>query len=117
MKRFVEIVLRENSLAVLLSLIAFGVYCTTLCHGVGITDAGELATVLCTLGIAHPTGYPLFTLIGHVWLLLSWSGEAILRLNYFAALLTASAVGLFFKTALEISRSTVVFTEKKKRKN
>jgi hypothetical protein len=81
MKRFVEIVLHENVLAVLLSLIAFGVYCTTLCHGVGITDAGELATVLCTLGIAHPTGYPLFTLIGHVWMLLPLGGEEIIHFS------------------------------------
>ncbi len=117
MKRLVKFVLQENILAVFLSLIAFAVYCTTLCHTVGITDAGELATVLYTLGIAHPTGYPLFTLIGHVWMLLPFGGEEIIRANYFAMLLTSIAVGLFFKTTLEIGRSKNIFPEKKKRKN
>ena len=30
-------------------------------------DAGELAAAGCQLGVAHPPGYPLFTLLSHLW--------------------------------------------------
>ena len=38
------------------------IYWTTMAPSVVQIDSGELAAVQCTTGIAHPTGYPLFTL-------------------------------------------------------
>lgn len=38
------------------------------CPGVpGDKDSPEFAVVLATLGLAHPTGYPLYTLLGHAF--------------------------------------------------
>jgi len=99
----------ENVISVQLTAISFCVYLTTMCRSVGFTDSGELATVICTLGIAHPTGYPLFTLLGKCWMMIPVPLEEILRLNVFAALLTAIAVGVFFKTTLILRRSVFVF--------
>ena len=48
-------------------LIALAVYYTTICHSVWIGDSGEFSLALKTLGICHPPGYPLFTLIGHIF--------------------------------------------------
>jgi hypothetical protein len=108
----------ENVICVLLSVISFCIYLTTMCHSVGFTDSGELATVICTLGIAHPTGYPLFTLLGKCWMMIPIPLEEILRLNIFASLLTAAAVDVFFKTTLVLHRSTLVFQlRKQKRKD
>jgi len=56
--------------AVLTGLVVFIVYVTTLAPSVVEIDSGELATVQVLLGIAHPTGYPLFTLLGHLFSLL-----------------------------------------------
>ena len=39
-------------------------YLLTMSRSIPYIDGGELTTVLWTLGIAHPTGYPLFTLLG-----------------------------------------------------
>ena len=50
-----------------ISIVAFIVYVRTLCPTVDFIDSGELATVAYTLGIAHPTGYPLFTLVGWIF--------------------------------------------------
>jgi hypothetical protein len=108
-ENIVSILWNENVISVLLVVISFCVYLTTMCHSVGFTDSGELATVICTLGIAHPTGYPFFTLLGKCWMMIPAPLEEILRLNIFAALLTAIAVGVFFKTALIIHRSALVF--------
>ena len=59
-------------------------YLSTLAPDVTFTDSGELAAVAATLGVAHPTGYPLFTLLGHLWTLLPLPGTVIYRMNLFA---------------------------------
>jgi len=65
-------------------------------------DGPEFAAVALTLGIAHPTGYPLYTLIGRLFTLLPGipAGGA---LAIFSALCAASAVGLLFLVARAFS--------------
>ena len=109
MKRFISIFGNENLVGTILSIITFCVYITTLSNSVGFTDSGELATVVCTLGIAHPTGYPLFTLLGRCWMMLPFPLEEIVSLNLFSAFLVSIAVGLFFKTTLVIRRASSLF--------
>jgi hypothetical protein len=109
MKKFALLFWNENIISFLLSIISFFMYATTMCQSVGFTDSGELATVVCTLGIAHPTGYPLFTLLGRCWIMIPSALEEIIKLNLFTALLTAVAVGLFFKTSIAIRRAVTVF--------
>ena len=77
----------------LVPVAAFIVYMQTLAPSVDFIDAGELATVCATLGIAHPTGYPLFALVGWVFAHLPIAGTVILRLNVMAAFFTALGAG------------------------
>ncbi len=79
------------------ALFAFAVYMKTLAPSVTFIDSGELATVACTLGIAHPTGYPLFTLLGWVFSKLPIAAEEIVRLNIMAAVFCAAGVFVFFQ--------------------
>ena len=116
MKKLTLIFWNENIIGFLLSTISFCIYMTTMCRSVGFTDSGELATVICTLGIAHPTGYPLFTLLGRCWIMIPSAMEEILRLNIFTALLTAIAVGVFFKTTLAIHRAMNVFPPRNRKR-
>ncbi|MHB8337799.1 MAG: protein O-mannosyl-transferase family [Ignavibacteriaceae bacterium] len=67
--------------AVLTGLFVFLVYLTTLAPSVVEIDAGELATVQATLGIAHPTGYPLFTMLGYLFSLIPFGFSKIYQLN------------------------------------
>jgi hypothetical protein len=85
-----------------LALVAFGVYLRTLAPTVDFIDSGELATVAATLGIAHPTGYPLFTLIGHVFAHLPLGMPAIQRLNLMSAVFCATALFVFYHLFLLI---------------
>ena len=57
----------KKGLGVLTGLIAFVVYMLTVSRSVTAFDCGELAAVQATLGIAHPPGYPLFTLLGYLF--------------------------------------------------
>ena len=42
-------------------------YATTLARGIGFGDGPEITTANETLGVMHPTGYPLFTMVVHVF--------------------------------------------------
>ncbi len=86
------------------SLVALIVYLLTLAPSVDFIDAGELATVAHTWGIAHPTGYPLFTLLAGLWALLP-IGSGIFRLNVFAAVLAAVAAGVAVQFFYELLRA------------
>jgi hypothetical protein len=83
---------------------AFGVYLSTMCRSVSFIDAGELAAVACVLGIAHPTGYPLFTLVSHVAQWFSLGGNQVVVLNGFSALAVSAGIGVFSRTALILGR-------------
>lgn len=76
-------------------IIPFAVYITTLAPGLYFIDTGELATVCIKLGIAHPTGYPLFTILGSIFSKIP-IGEYIYRLNLMCALQSSLTVMVFF---------------------
>lgn len=80
----------------IVAMFALLVYLRTLAPTVSFIDSGELAAVACTLGIAHPTGYPLFTLLGWIFAQLPLGSEEIVRLNVMAAIFCATGVFFFF---------------------
>ncbi len=89
---------RDAIIAAALGCCVAVLYLLTAAPGVQYTDSGELAAACTTFGVAHPTGYPLFTLLGHAWSLLPWSSP-IAGLNILAALLVASGVALTYFVA------------------
>ncbi|HTP12182.1 MAG TPA: DUF2723 domain-containing protein [Bacteroidota bacterium] len=109
MKRLEHWAEHENVVFAFVALIAFVVYRRTVCPTVSFTDSGELATVATTLGIAHPTGYPLWTLIGRIATILPFGASEIVRLNALSGVMTALSVGLFFKLVLLLLRARRVF--------
>src|SRR5712692_4220885 len=86
----------KDLIAASIALFAFAVYCTTLAPTVTFIDSGELAAVTYTLGIAHPTGYPLFTLLGWFFAHLPLGMRTIFQLNLMAALFCSLALYFFF---------------------
>ncbi len=86
----------KRNIGILLFIGAFIIYLFTAAQSLMFTDNGELAAVCVSLGVAHPTGYPLFTLLGHLWSLLPIPFSMIAKLNLFAAFVTALSVSVFF---------------------
>jgi len=76
-------------------LIPFSVYMYTLAPDVMFIDAGELAASATRLGIAHPTGYPIFTLLGNLFSKIP-IGEEIYRLNLMCATISSVGLVIFF---------------------
>ncbi len=83
---------------ILTGFIAFIFYMLTIAPSVIQIDTGELAAVQCTLGIAHPTGYPIFTIFGYLFSLIPLPFSKIFQLNLLAALYCAAAVSIFSLT-------------------
>ncbi len=84
---------------ILTGFIAFIFYMLTIAPSVIQIDTGELAAVQCTLGIAHPTGYPLFTILGYIFSLLPLPVTKIFQMNLLAALYCSIAVSVFTFTS------------------
>ena len=86
----------ENKKSALLFLIPFLTtfifYFLTVCRTVYTGDSGELAFAIYTMGIAHPPGYPLLTLLGKFFLTII-PGNPAYVLNLMSALLASAAVG------------------------
>lgn len=76
-------------------IIPFVFYIATLAPTVTFIDSGELATVASKLGVAHPTGYPLFTILGNVFAKLP-VGDEVYRLNLMCAVISSLALVIFF---------------------
>jgi hypothetical protein len=99
--------------AFLTGLFVFIIYLFTLAPSVVEIDTGELATVQATLGIAHPTGYPLFTLLGHAFYLLPLPMSKIYQLNLLTAIWCGLAVMVFVYTSKLVLDNADKFAGKK----
>jgi hypothetical protein len=100
--------------AILTGIIVFIVYITTLAPSVVEIDAGELASVQILLGIAHPTGYPLFTLLGHLFSLIPFHFSKVYQLNLLAAIWCSLATIIFTSCCKLILDNLNVFELKEK---
>lgn len=85
----------KKSFGVITGLIAFSVYMFTVSRSVAGSDSGELATVQAILGIAHPPGYPLFTILGYLFLKIPLGLREIYQLNILCSIWCAAAVTFF----------------------
>src|SRR5262245_7911572 len=79
--------------ALILFVVALVPYTLTLYRTVPGGDSGELILAAQTLGVAHPPGYPLFTMLGKLFSLLPISTIAW-RINLFSAVCDAAAAAL-----------------------
>ena len=77
----------------IVGLVAIAVYIRTLLPGLAFGDWGEMQTVPHVLGVAHPTGYPTYIILG--WLAqLVPIGSIAFRANLLSAVLVAGALGV-----------------------
>jgi hypothetical protein len=86
--------------------VALAAYLLTLSPTVNFLDSGELITVGATAGVAHPPGYPLYTLLT-ILFAAPPLGDTAVRVNLISALAGALAVGLFYALVYETLRHHV----------
>jgi hypothetical protein len=93
-------------LAALLIPAAF--YVASASHEPGAWDTAELQGVPYLLGIAHPTGFPLYVLLGYVWSHVVAIGSVAFRLNAFSGIAVAVIVLAGYAVAREFGAARSV---------
>lgn len=82
--------------------LAFLLYFITAARDIVVGDTPELIAAAATLGVLHPPGYPLFTILGHLFSLLPL-GPIPFRVNLLAVTCDALTVSIVYFTALRLS--------------
>ena len=91
----------------LLPLAAFLVYLHTLTPDILPADNGEFQLVATNLGVAHPPGFPLYTLLGHLFTQLPLGATPAWRLNLFAAVTSTLTLWLVQASVYRLTKSVV----------
>ena len=77
------------------------IYLLTIPQVVGSADTFEFQVVIPQLGIAHPTGYPLYILLGRLFSFIPF-GSVAWRVNLASAVFAFLAVNLLYATSLRL---------------
>ncbi len=96
---------RDVIISATLFLLAFALYVRTLAPTVVFLfdDTLEFQYVIPRLGILHPTGYPLYALLGKLFTLIVPLNDVAYRLNLFSALCAALAVAFVYLVAQQLT--------------
>ncbi len=87
--------------------VPLAIYVASLQSGVQFWDTGELQTVPYILGIAHPSGFPAYVLIGWVWSHAVPFGDPAYRMNLLSAVAMSGAALALTGTLLELTVAPV----------
>jgi hypothetical protein len=93
----------DRSLLATLFLLPLMLYLMTLAPTVGEHDTFEFQVLSHELGIAHPTGYPLYILLGKLFTLLPL-GDMAYRVNLSSALFAATTVVVLYGVIYDLTR-------------
>lgn len=84
----------QRALTPIAAAAALSILCLLLAPSVAFFDSGELAATAATLGVPHPTGFPLFNLAGHLLTMLPL-GPVAMRVHLLGAVAAVAAVLLW----------------------
>src|SRR6267378_4570059 len=90
--------------AVLVTAAAAVLYFVTAARDIVVGDSPELITAAVTLGVAHAPGYPLFTMLGHLFSLVPF-GSLPFRVNLLSVTSDAITIGVVYFSAFRLTRS------------
>jgi len=94
----------DLAVGALIAAAAAVLYWLTAARDFVLGDTPELMTAAITLGVPHPPGYPLFTMLAHLFSL--WPGGAVpFRVNLLSAACGTGTVALVYLTALRVCGS------------
>ena len=85
----------DSAFVLILFIAAFMLYIRTLAPSLLYGDSAEFQTIAYTLGVGHPTGYPIYVLLAKLFTFLP-IGDIAYRVNLFSALSAALTVPLVY---------------------
>jgi 4-amino-4-deoxy-L-arabinose transferase-like glycosyltransferase len=100
-----SILRRDFLFAAGVAVMAFALYYATAARDIVVGDTPELITACALRGIAHPPGYPLFTILGHLLSEMPLLGTIPFRVNLLSVLCDSLTVAVVFFTALRLTKA------------
>lgn len=91
-----------------LFVFVFITYLTTLYPTIAGEDSAEFVTVAANLDLAHPPGYPLYTMLGKVFTIIIPFGNIAWRINIMSALFAALTSLLIFLLTKKITQNKFI---------
>ena len=89
--------MKKNILtSTILGIISFVIYFFTAPASIYTGDSGEIATAVWSWGIAHPTGFPIYLVLGKLFTTAIPFWEFAFQLNIFSGFCAALTVGVLF---------------------
>lgn len=95
-------------IASLLGLGVFLIYVHKLSPTVYTGDSGDLILAAAKLGVPHPPGYPLHTLIGHLFTLLPFGTSPAWKVNLMSAFFEAATVTIVFLIIYLLTKRLII---------
>ena len=80
----------------ILFLLSFVVYIKTLCPTVYEGDSGEILAAVASLGIAHPTGFPLYILLSRLFAIIIPFKDIAYSVNLLSAFFASLSAGVIY---------------------
>ena len=74
----------------------FGIYLSGMAPDITSDDSGELSTVCATLGTAHGSGYPVYTLLGKILVEAIPFGNPAYKVNLISVISGALAITFIY---------------------
>ena len=79
------------------AVVSLAIYVLGASPTIYVGDSGELVAAVGVLGVPHPTGYPLYVLLGHLWTEIFPFGSVAWRMSLFSAGFAALTVALLYR--------------------
>ena len=89
-----------------IGIVAFSVYLSTIAPVVYLGDSGELTAGAFSLGIPHPSGFPIYSLLGKIFCMIPL-GNIGFRMNLMSAFFSAVTVGLVYTIIFRMTSSAL----------
>ncbi len=83
-------------MSVLVLLVSFAFYLHGASPSIAPRDSADMASAALTLGVAHPPGYPLYAVLGKVWITIFPIGDPAYRLAVLSSIAGSFAVLFLF---------------------
>ncbi len=94
-EKFARFTRLDGLIAACVSVLTAWIYTLTLVPTVYAEDSGEFITGALKLGVVHPPGYPLYTMLSHMFRLLPF-GSPAWRINFSSAVFGGVCIGAFY---------------------
>jgi len=95
---------KDIGIGAVVTIVTGSVFCATAARDIVLGDTPELITAAVTAGVPHAPGYPLVTMLGHLFSLLP-SGSPAFRVGLLSVACGTATVAIVYMTALRLSRS------------